>query len=417
MLSRYGSLCSLCALTLVTLLPAAVQAESNWTQFRGPNATGIVTGADLPTKITAADYRWQIDMPGLGHGSPVLFENRLYVTSEVDGEKQRQVLCVDPADGRIVWAHEEPYEEAQGHHRLNSFAASTPAVDANGIYVSWISGEDFVLFALDHTGEERWRKTIPCGFASKFGPGASPIVLDGIVIMGNEHAGSKCFLMGVDSKSGDVVWEVARKTGLASYCTPKVYRPEGGPVQLIFASTAHGVTSVDAATGKVLWEVPCHFEYKTCATPVIADGVVFVSAGRGSAGVETVAVRLPDVTAGQQPEIVYRSESRLPYVPTPLAFDGKFVLWNDAGIVTCIEAATGSELWNGKVSGSYFSSPLLINGRIYNVSRTGELVVLATDRFAVLAEHALPEGAHATPAVIGNRMYVRTFGKLICIGS
>jgi outer membrane protein assembly factor BamB len=325
-------------------------------------------------------------------------------------------LCLDAKDGKQIWTHGEGYEPQRSYHKFNSYAASTPAVDENGVYVSWLCGQVFVLFALDHNGQQMWRREIPCGFASKFGPGASPIVLDGTVIMGNDHAGSKCFLIAVDAETGETVWEVSRKTGLASYCTPKVYRPADGPTQLIFASTGHGVTSVDPKSGRVHWEVPCDFTYKTCATPVVADGVVFVTAGRGSAGVETVAVRLPDVTKGERPEVVYQSSSRLPYVPTPLAYDGKFLLWNDAGTVTCIEAASGKELWEGRVPGKYFASPVMIDGRIYNASLGGELIVIAADRFEILAETELPEGTHATPAVIGNRMYLRTYQKLICIG-
>lgn len=401
---------------IVLLFNAIAQAEPGWTQFRGPNATGIVASTALPTRMTADDYLWQIDLPGLGHSSPVFWQGRLIVTSEVKGQKKRQVLCLDAEDGRIVWTHEEEYKEANGHHRLNSFAASTPAVDKNGIYVTWISGDDLILFALDHDGAPMWRHEIPCEFASRFGPGTSPIVLDGTVITSNEHQGSVCFLIGVDAESGKIAWRVPRKTGLASFCTPKVYRPDEGPVQVLFVSTVHGVTSLDPKSGEVLWELSCDFTLKPCATPVIADGVVFVTTGKGSAGFETVAIRLPDVTRNEKPEILYRSEARLPYVPTPLAYDGKFLLWTDAGFVTCIEARSGRELWNGKVSGKFFSSPLLVDNRIYNASREGEMTVLASDRFEILAQSDLPEGTHSTPAVIGSRMYLRTYEKLICIG-
>ncbi len=404
------------ALALVLLSGTAVWAQSDWTQFRGPNAEGVVSSPTLPTRLTTNDYLWQVDMPGLGHSSPVFWQGRLIVTSEVQGQKKRQVLCMEPKDGSVIWTHEEPYEEARGHHKLNSFAASTPAVDENGIYVTWISGSNFVLFGLNHDGQQIWRHEIPCEFASRFGPGASPIVLDGTVITSNEHAGALCFLIGVDAKSGEIVWRTPRKTGLATFCTPKVYRPEAGPVQVLFASTVHGVTSVDPETGDLLWELPCDFTLKPCATPTIADGVVFVTTGKGSAGVETAAIRLPDVTKGEQPEILYRAKVRLPYVPTPLAFDDKFLLWSDAGFITCIDAKSGQEVWSGKVSGKFFSSPLLIDDRIYNSSREGVMTVLAKDRFEILARHDLPEGTHATPAVIGGRMFLRTYEKLICIG-
>ena len=395
---------------------ASVPGEANWPQFRGPNATGIISAPAIPTQWTADNYLWQIDLPGLGHSSPTCWEGRLYVTSETKGEKSRQVLCFDAKDGTLVWSHREAYKEAKGHHKLNSLAASTPAVDEQGIYVSWISGEDFLLLALDHDGKQLWRYEIPCGFDTQFGPGASPIVLDGMVIMSNQHEGEKCFLIGVDSKTRKIAWQTPRKTGMASYCTPKVYRPEAGPVQVLFSSMPHGLTSVDPTTGKIYWEIPCGFTLRTCASPVIADGVAFVSSGKGSVGVESAAIELPDVTKGQAPRLLYRTKVRFPYVPTPLAFDGKFLLWTDAGFVTCIEARTGKPLWEGKLGGKFFASPLLVDGRVFNISLAGELTVLASDRFEILAQHQWPEGTHATPAVAGDRMYVRTYEKLICVG-
>jgi len=141
-----------------------------------------------------------------------------------------------------------------------------------------------------------------------------------------------------------------------------------------------------------------------------------VSAGKGSAGWETAAVRLPDVNKGEKPEILYRTDAKLPYVPTPLAVDDAFILWNDAGVVTSIDAKTGKTNWAGRAGGSYFSSPLLIGGKIYNISREGEWVVLARDHFEKLATLRLPEGAHCTPAVVGDRVFIRTYGKLLCIG-
>lgn len=391
-------------------------AESPWPQFRGPNADGIVKAAVVPETLIDGSIKWQIEMPGLGHSSPVYCDGKIITTSEVEGRDARQVICVDAESGNVVWTHEERYKETIGHNRLNSYAASTPAVDDDGIYVSWISGGDFILFALSHEGAEKWRHAIPCGFASRFGPGASPIVLGGIVIMTNEHAGEKCFYIGVDAKTGKVLWQTPRRAGLASYCTPKVYRPASGPTQLIMASTEHGVVSFDPKTGKINWEMPCGFTLKTCASPVIAEGIVFVSAGKGSAGREAAAVRLPDVTKGEKPEIVYRTEKQLPYVPTPVVVDDAFILWNDAGIVTSIDAKTGKAKWKGRAGGSYFSSPLLIDGKIYNISRQGDWVAMATDRFEKLATLELPEGAHSTPAVIGDRIFIRTYGKLVCIG-
>jgi len=415
MITRRNLLLSLSICLAMTLMTGICAAEPAWSQFRGVDATYSSAEKIVPEKLTEASYRWTLDMPGLGHSSPVFFDGKIITTSEVEDKMLRQVICVDADTGQVVWTHEEPYAKTVGHHGLNSYAASTPTVDDRGIYVSWISGDDFIIFSLDHEGKERWRHEIPCGFASKFGPGSSPILVDDIVIMTNEHAGEKCFLIGINAASGEIAWQTDRNTGLASYATPQVYQPVDGPLQLLFASTQHGVVSFDPKTGKINWEVPCDFTYKVCASPIIAKGVVFVSAGRGSAGQETAAIRLPDITKGEKAEIIYRTRARLPYVPTPMPIGNTFVLWNDAGVVTGIKAATGQSLWEGRVSGTYFSSPLLIDGKLYNINRDGKWVGIATDRFEVLHELQLPEGAHSTPAIVDGRIYIRTYNKLLCI--
>ncbi|MFH1264282.1 MAG: PQQ-binding-like beta-propeller repeat protein [Planctomycetota bacterium] len=400
---------------LAVALCGEVGAQEEWTRFRGPDGTGISTAKSIPVAFGESDYRWNVELPGSGHSSPVLWGEKIFLTCETPEEGERLVMCLAAADGRVLWTFKDTFEPYR-NHRFNSFAASTPAVDADRVYISWVSGETFIVLALDHDGSQVWKRTMG-DFKAMFGAGASPIVLDGVVIMGNDHAGESCFLIGLDAATGETRWELPRRTGLTSYVTPAVYRPDDGPVEVIFVSPAHGVTGVDPRTGKVNWELGGLFKLKNVASPVIAGELVFASGGQGAGGTESAVVRRGDGPSGRKPEQAHVIPSGLPYVPTPVVFGKHLFLWSDRGIVTCVEAATGTQMWQEEVGGQYFSSPICVDGRLYGVSKKGEVVVLhATPEYQLLAKSQLPEGSYATPAVANGCVYFRTFGRLICVG-
>ncbi len=392
------------------------RAQSGWTRFRGPDGAGVGEASSIPVAFDEANYRWQTKLPGDGHSSPVLWENKVFLTCRLEDQNQRMVVCLSAVDGRILWLWKDRFEEYK-QHSFNNFAASTPAVDADRVYVSWVSGKTFMVLALDHNGQEVWQRRME-DYQSRFGAGASPIVLDGLVIMGNLHPGKSSFLIGLDAATGQTRWQLKRTSASTSFVTPAVYRPKNGPPELIFASHAHGITSVDPRTGQVNWEVGELFTMKIVTSPVVADGLIFATAGKGGAGRESVAVRPPTTDSGGRGELVYKLESSLPYVPTPIACGEYLFVYSDAGVVTCIRAATGEQLWQERVSGELFSSPVRLGNRIYSVTKKGEVVVIeASSQYKPLAQSRLPEGSYATPAVANDCMYFRTFTHLICVGA
>ncbi|MEE8451651.1 MAG: PQQ-binding-like beta-propeller repeat protein [Thermoguttaceae bacterium] len=400
--------------TLLLSTAGAAETAQEWTRFRGPNGTGISTAKTIPVSFDESDYHWNVELPGSGHSSPVLWDDKIFLTCKAEDEDQRSIVCLDAADGKVLWSHTESYVPYRSHS-LNSFAASTPALDADRLYVSWVSDNKLTLLALDHQGDEVWRRTTG-DFASMFGAGASPIVLDGSVIVGHDHSGTTAFLLALDAKTGETRWKLPRTNGYASYITPTVHAPEGRAKEVLFIGPEHGITAVDPATGKVNWEVDADFTLKTTASPVIAGGLVFASAGKGGGGQESAVVR--PGSASSKAELVYRIEDDLPYVPTPIAFGDHIFILSDSGTMTCREPASGDAVWSEQLEGTYFSSPICVDGKLYCVSRQGDLVVLAASpEFKLLAENRLPEGSHATPAVAGGRMYIRTYNRLICIGA
>ena len=241
-------------------------------------------------------------------------------------------------------------------------------------------------------------------------------MLDGVVIAANDNGGKGSFLIGLDAGTGKTQWKQDRRSGLTPCVTPGVYRPKGGPAEVIFVSARHGMTSLDPKTGKTNWELSDLFKLRSVASPVMAGGVILATAGKGSGSRESAAVR-PGGKSGGKAQVAYRLKSAVPYVPTPVAVGKHLFTVSDSGTMTCLVAETGKTLWQQKLGGRYYSSPVCVNRRIYCISREGEAVVIeAADKFKLLARNKLAEGSHATPAIAGGRMYIRTYNHLICIG-
>ncbi len=393
---------------------AAVAGGSDWPRFRGPNGSGV-SAATLPVRWTEKDYAWKVALPGPGHSSPVVWGGRLFVTCGDEKTGRRTLLCLRTRDGGQLWARSFAGER-HGKHADNSFASATPAVDERGVCVCWGGPKQFLVVALDHDGKEAWRTDLG-PYQSGHGFGASPIIHQDVVVVPDDHDGRGA-LYGLDRATGKTRWKVPRRSK-ASYTTPCVYHPRGRPAELIFTNYEHGVTSVDPRTGRVNWEANVfhkgHVE-TAIGSPIIAGDLVLASCGWLGVRQEVVTVRPPENGQGK-PREVYTIARGVPLCTTPLAVAGLLFLWSDRGIVTCADAGTGKVYWRQRVPGSYYSSPVCAGGRLYGVSREGEVVVLAAGKeFKLLARNPLGEGSHSTPAVADGRLYLRTFTHLVCLG-
>ncbi len=388
-------------------------AAQEWTRFRGPDGTGIGLGESIPVSFSEADYLWNVKLPGPGHSSPVLWGNRLFVTCTHDANEQREVVCLDARSGETIWSTTMPFTPYR-HNMRNSFAASTPAVDAEHVYINWISGGEFVALALDHAGNRIWRRTMG-EFGARHGAGASPIAMNGLMILGNDNMKTS-FLAGLDGKTGETVWEITRNSKMTSYSTPAVFRPKNGPPEVVFLNEANGMTGIDPASGRKMWESDKLFTLKSVASPVVAGNIIFATAGSGGGGKESAALRLGEKPT--DPTVAWELNRSLPYVPTPIAIGEHLYIPSDGGVMTCVVAATGEQVWQKRLDGEFYASPVCVNGRIYNTTRDGKVIVLeAGPVYKVLAKNTLPERTDATPAIANGRMYIRTLNHLICIGA
>lgn len=390
---------------------ATSASAQEWTRFRGPNGSGVSPATTIPVQWTDKDYRWKAKLPGVGHSCPVLWGDRVFVTSADNETGKRFVLCYNTKDGSRRWQRE--FDGARhGKHADNSFASATPAVDAERLYMSWATPKEYVVAALDHDGKDVWRVDLG-PYKSGHGFGSSPIVHDDLLIIPNDQDGTST-LVALDRATGKERWKTPRKSK-ASYATPCVYQPKDKATELIFTSWEHGISSIDPKTGKENWELDVfskgHVE-TPIASPIVAGDLVLGACGWLGVKKEIVAVR----PGAKQPE-VYRIDRAAPLCLTPLAKDDLLFVWSDEGIVSCASLATGEVHWRERVPGTYYGSPVWVNKHLYCMSRDGDVLVLAADKkFAQAARNRLEEGSHSTPAVAGGRMFLRTFSHLICVG-
>ena len=420
----------LCLALLFLLLPCVESSAQDWTRFRGPNGSGISTATNFPLKWTPDDYNWQIDLPIIGSSSPVLWGKRLYLMGDHSDGRQRSVLCINTDSGRILWRRDYPVKRHGFLHWDNDFTSATPCVDEHGVILVWSSPEQLQVTALSLDGEKMWQRELG-PYKGLHGSSNSPILAGGMVVLANDQMDpkrfdwylpkgtnmdpGKSFLIGLDRKTGKTRWKVDRRSELAGYATPCIRR-SGGRTEVVFSSTAHGITAVDLKSGRISWEIDGIWDNRTVSSPQLFGDLVFGSFGKGLSGQRLVAVR-PEKPGSRKGELVYDIRKSVPLVPSFVVKDGLLYLWTDSGIVTCVDAATGKEHWRERVGGEFYSSPIWIEGRLYCISKYGQIVVLAASKkFEVLARMELDEKTFATPAVANGVMYLRTQSRLYSVG-
>ena len=401
------------AAIFLALCPGAGAQE--WTRFRGPNGAGLGVAPKLPAEFSEKDFNWKIELPGRGHSSPVVWGGRVFVTANPQATTQRVIMCVSAAEGKTLWQK----EYATGGYRLhadNNYAAATPAVDAERVYFHWASPESSGLVALDQKdGRELWKVDLG-PFISQHGPGTSPIVFEDLVLLNFDQDQPKSFLLAVDARTGQERWRWEHAGTKHSASTPCIFTPKSGPPLVITESHSTGLAANDARTGALAWQLPALLTNRCVSSPFVTPGgLIIAQCGEGRAESFVAAVR--PAADGKSAEKAYEIVRVGGYVPTAIAVGELLFLWKENGLVTCLRAATGEQLWSERVEGSFYGSPVCVNNRLCNMTTRGDLVVVpAGEKFQPPVRLPLGEGSHATPAISGGRMYLRTFTHLISVG-
>jgi len=421
-MQKHLVLWSLLLLAILFFMPRAdvpVANAQEWTRFRGPNGTGQSDATTIPTSWSERDYVWKIELPGKGHSSPVVWGQRVFLLSGDPTSATEYVLCVDAATGKMLWQKSYPSKPHHLHLR-NTYGSSSPAVDAQHVYIAWADPDHLMLKALDHDGDEVWSNDLG-PFVSQHGFGTSPIVFRDLVILSNSQQAEQLApgqraghseMLAFDAATGAIRWKTPRTTSRSCYSTPCIYQPTGRAPQLVCYNTADGIFGLDAMTGKPRWAIDV-FKMRNVNSPIVVGDLVFGSNGSGGGGNYLVAVR-----AGDDPKLVYRVTKQAPYVPTPIARGDLVFLFYDRGIVTCIQAADGDVVWRKRLSKSFSGSPVLVGDKLYCIDDEGVVFVLAAQReFKELARNPLGEPSRSTPAVSSGRMFLRTVSHLYCVGA
>jgi len=408
--------------TLYVVVSSSTAA--NWPRFRGPNGDGIAADKDIPVKWNEkSGILWKVEIPGQGNSSPIVWGKRLFLQSASPDGGDRSLMCVDVTDGKILWSRSAKGSKAAIHPK-NSFASSTPATDGKLVYALFWDGQEIELRALDLDGNEVWQRDLgPFSSGGKtshsqHGAGASPIVVDDKVILNNDND-KFATLVALDAKTGKPAWKADRPSFRACYSTPFVLEKPGAPKELIVASTA-GITSYNPKDGEAYWNYSWSFDgmaLRTVASPIYSHGLIFVNGGDGSGDRHLIAVKAEGKGDVTKTNLVWENKKTFPYVPTLLARGDHLYYVTDKGFAGCCVATTGESVWQERLGGAITASPIIIDGKVYAITETGEVYVFeAKPTFKLLAKNSLSEGVSATPASADNRLFIRGKDHLFCIG-
>ena len=385
----------------------------NWMRFRGPNGSGV-SSDKIPVQWSATNIKWKTKLPGVGHGSPVVWGDRVFVLAGNEENADRLPVCIDAKSGKILWQDRHATKKHK-HHKFNTFACTTPAVDADQVYFTWGTPKALTMIAYTHDGKQAWKSDLG-PVKGGHGFGASPMVHGDLIFLNNDQDG-KSSLIAIDRKTGKTRWSIPRQSRRLTYSTPLVYKNAKGEEEIIFTNWQHGITGVDPNTGKVLWENDVFGKpanERAIGSPILAGDLVIGTCGFVTKLKHVVALR--PVPGKREAKEIWRIERSVPHIPTPLVVDKWIYLWNDQGILTCANNQTGETYWSERLGGEGYSSAVCADGKIYRINKRGEVTVLpANGKFETLATYDLDEECFGTPAIANGRMFVRTREHLIAI--
>lgn len=390
----------------------------HWNQWRGPESTGVDYKATPPLSWSETEnIRWTVDLPGLGHASPIVWDERVFVltAAEVDSATLSfDVLAYARKDGSLIWQRTARRAlPNEGLHRTNSHASGSAVTDGEHLFAYFGSHG---LYCYDLDGNLKWEVDFgDMQTRNAFGEGASPALQGDTLVIVWDHEGDS-YIVALDKRTGRELWRKPRDER-SNWATPLIV-PVGGTYQVVVNAT-NRIRSYDLETGEQVWECG-GMTVNPIPTPVTRDGILYVTSGfRGSA---LKAIRLEgasgDVTGTDQ--IVWEYDRNTPYVPSPVLYDGYlYILKGYNGIMTCLNAATGEVAFGPERLGEIreiYASPVAAAGRIYITGRAGKTIVLkAGPPFEVLATNTLDDGFDASIALVDGELYLRGRDKLYCI--
>lgn len=431
------------ALTLLAAAGGATEPGYNWPAWRGSDGQGISRETNLPVQWSGTEnVLWKAPLTGRGHSSPVVWGNRIFLTTAVEGEVAApgntgvkhtiegkdfvhpqgvgadrkhtyKVLAFDADTGRQLWEQTAwegvPYDT---RHQRSSYASPTPVTDGRAVY-AYFGSEG--LYAYDFKGKRLWKVDLGGIATMGVGVGTSPVLYkDLLILQCDEDNGEKSFVTALRTKDGKEAWRVPRKVQV-SWATPIVVKANGRD-ELVTSGTEH-VIAYDPATGKELWRSK-GLESNAVPSPVAGPDLVVLTAGYPA----KVALALKPGGSGDvtgTPNVLWTYNKGTAYVPSPILYDGHVYLVTDRGLVTCLDARTGEVKYEGARmpgAGTYMASPVAFDGKIFLSSEDGDThVVKAGPGHEVLRTNSIGEPIQASLAISQGRLFIRGAKHLYAI--
>lgn len=407
---------------IVVLLSATFVSAENWPQWRGPDLNGVSNEKNLPVSWTTEEnIAWKLSMPGLSGSTPIIWRDRIFL-NVAEGD-DLFLWCVDRNKGAVLW--KRPLGGGNVKMRKQNMSSPSPVTDGKNV---WIITGTGILKSFDFTGKEIWSRDIQKDygqFGLNWGYASSPLLFEDalyVQVLHGMKTDDPSYVLRIDKKTGKTVWRVERPTDAIrespdSYTTPALLR-HGKNVEIVITG-GDCVTGHDPATGKELWRAnglnpENNPFYRIVASPIVFNDIIYAPTRVKPLLAFRVGGR-GDITSSH---LVWSTQNG-PDVPTPVT-DGKyFYIVNDRGIMWCLDARTGEEIYGQQriAPGTYSGSPVLADGKIYVTNEDGlTTVVKAGPKFEVLAENPLNDYCLSSPAISDGQIFLRTSNFLYCIG-
>ena len=434
---------TLCICALVAIAISASQPvdfEKNWHHWRGPYATGVAVDANPPiTWSETENVRWKVAVPGTGHATPIIWDDKIFIQTavEVKAEKKESeeddnpfggffggrndgpaynfdLIALNRSDGSVLW--QKTLKEVaphEGTHQDATYASNSPVTDGEFIYAYFGSRG---LYCVDMGGNVKWEKDVGTMYKrNTFGEGSSPVLYDNTLVIVQDHERGS-FITALDKRTGDVLWKTDRNEG-TTWFSPIIVENDGKP-QVITTGT-NRVRSYDLATGKLLWDGD-GLTRNAIPSPVAANGFVYLMSGFRGNVLQAVSLASATGDISGSEAVVWEFDRDTPYVPSPLLYeDTLYFLKSNNGILSAFNTKTGEALYGPErlkgISGVY-ASIVGTADRLYIAGRQGTVnVIQQGPEFKILAENKLDENFNASPAIVGNELYLRGASYLYCI--
>ena len=434
---------TICVVAFAAVAAIAAQPvgfEKNWHHWRGPYATGVAVDANPPIMWSETEnVRWKIAIPGVGHATPIIWGDKIFIQTAVEGTKAASededgdnpfggffggkndgpvykfdLLAISRSDGSVLWQKTlravTPHE---GTHRDATYASNSPVTDGEFVYAYFGSRG---LYCVDMDGNVKWEKDVGTMYKSNtFGEGSSPALYGDTLVILQDHERNS-FITALDKRTGDVLWKTDRDER-TTWSSPVVVEHDGKP-QVVTTGT-NRIRSYDLATGKLLWEGD-GLTRNSIPSPVAANGYVYLMSGFRGNALQAVSLASATGNISGSDAVVWEFDRDMPYVPSPLLANGViYFLKSNDGILSAFNTETGEAHYGPVrlkgVSGVY-ASIVGASGRLYVAGRNGVVnVVQQGPEFKILAENTLDDSFNASPAIAGNELYLRGGKYLYCI--